>query len=186
MPVNLREARALCTKTELQLVLASRPAEVKQLSPSRLKAKIARARKLRDKYRDLARRQRGEARGKRSPRGARAAKGNVNTVKKAELFADTLARFQDALGRREAKAAKTAGWKQKPKSKPKSAPKPKPGRKAAKRNSIRKGALTAQEEADEALFRRKVEQFARSAQKRIFAHISSRGRRRQARRDQRR
>jgi hypothetical protein len=115
MAVSMVQARRLCTQRELELVDASRPQHMKELTPARLKQKITRARALRDKYRDLSKRQRLEARGKKRPQGGRPAQGNENTRRKAELFAEVLERFQAGLDRAERRetepAAKRAGAK---------------------------------------------------------------------------
>lgn len=105
MTVTMTRARALCSKSELVLVLASTPAQRNLLSASRLRSKVIRARKLRDKYRDLAAGQRREARGKQSPRSARPARTNANTALKAQLFDEVLTRFQAQLERVEAGSA---------------------------------------------------------------------------------
>ena len=94
MPIRTPEARELCTKTELDLYLASLARVVKQHAPGMLKRKVVRARKLRDKYRSLAARQEREARGKQAPRRSRPARGSVRTRRKEQLFAQTLERFQ--------------------------------------------------------------------------------------------
>ncbi len=101
MTISPSKARALCTESEYNLVKWSSPRNVKTLTPAKLKEKITRTRKLRDKFRDLASKQRGEERGKRKPSGTRAAQGNDRTVMKAELFAQTLSRFEDALKKAE-------------------------------------------------------------------------------------
>jgi hypothetical protein len=90
-------AQRLCTSREYELVQASFPQNVKRLTPSMLKRKVERARALRDKYRDLSRRQRLEERGKRDGQRSRPAAGNANTEKKAELFQETIDRFEAAL-----------------------------------------------------------------------------------------
>jgi hypothetical protein len=102
MAISRTTARRLCTKPEFELVEASFAPHVKTLSPARLRQKVARTRRLRDKYRDLARRQRLEARGKRSPQRARPAQGHDNTDRKATLFQEVLDRFEAQLGRAEA------------------------------------------------------------------------------------
>lgn len=99
MPISRLTAQRLCTKPEFELVEASFPARAKQLTPGRLRQKVVRARKLRDKYRDLAKRQRLEARGKRAPQRSRPAQGNENTDRKAQLFQETLDRFETQLRR---------------------------------------------------------------------------------------
>jgi hypothetical protein len=102
MSVSMSEARALCTKDELALVQEGAAAVLKDLSVRRLRDNIQRARRLRDKYRDEAARQRREARGKQRPRGRRPAGGNARTVQKQRLFAEVLEKFQSQLERLEA------------------------------------------------------------------------------------
>jgi hypothetical protein len=97
MAMTRTTARRLCTAPEYALFEASMAAEVKHLTPGRLGQKVQRARRLRDKYRDLARRQRLEARGKTGPRRARPAQGQENTDRKAQLFQEVLERFETRL-----------------------------------------------------------------------------------------
>jgi membrane protein involved in colicin uptake len=111
MAISMQKARTLCTQSELGLIKWSSPTQVKTLSPAQLRQKIDRARKLRDKFKDLSRKQAGEARGKRKPTGTRAAKGNERTVEKRELFEEVIARFEKALTKAEAAEAKTKASK---------------------------------------------------------------------------
>jgi hypothetical protein len=99
MAISRSSAARLCTKPELELVDASAPARLRELTPGRLRQKVERARRLRDKYRDLAKRQRLEARGKRDAQRSRPARGNENTTRKAELFQEVLDRFEAQLAR---------------------------------------------------------------------------------------
>jgi hypothetical protein len=105
MAISRTSAERLCSGPELELVEASYPASVKQLTPGRLRQKVQRARRLRDKYRDLSRRQRLETRGKRDARASRPSQGHANTDRKAELFQEVLDRFETQLGRAEPGAA---------------------------------------------------------------------------------
>lgn len=98
--MTIAKARALCTRAELDLVLASRPAAIGRTGETQLRARIRRARDLRDKYRDLVRRQRLEIRGKRRPARARPAAGNERTVLKARLFGEVLDRLESGLRRK--------------------------------------------------------------------------------------
>ncbi len=104
------EAKAICTAAEYALIREAAPPQIGAHSPSKLRGFVSRARRLRDKYRDLANRQRREARGKSAPRGANPAGRNENTLKKVKLFEQTLARFETKLKKLTAKpAAKVAG-----------------------------------------------------------------------------
>lgn len=113
MAYTLKDAKPLCTKPEFELVTMAHKSDLAALGPARLRQKITRVRKLRDKFRDESARQRREARGKADPRATRAAQGNERTVKKAEIFADVLERFEVAFeaSRTKAPAAKPAATK---------------------------------------------------------------------------
>lgn len=106
MAYTLTQARTLLSANELALFDASRAQPIKALTPARLRGKVTRARALRDKYRDLYRRQTVSTRA--APAGRRSAVGgdNERTQRKAELFAEVLARFEERLQRLEADAAK--------------------------------------------------------------------------------
>ena len=97
MAIPKSEARPLCTKREWDLLADSWNPELSKVTPGRLRQKVQRARTLRDKFRDLARQQSGEARGKRDPRSTRPARGNKNTKLKAQVFDEALERFQARL-----------------------------------------------------------------------------------------
>lgn len=97
MAINMQRARTLCTASEYELVRASGKREIGTHTPARLRQKVSRARKLRDKYRSLASRQTGEMRGKRAPRSGKPAGDNRNTETKAEIFQEALDRFEEAL-----------------------------------------------------------------------------------------
>ena len=125
MTTSITQARPLLTASELELFEVSRAAPIKALTARQLAGKEKRVRALRDKYRDLYRRQTVAARGKG---GARAASGEANarTQRKAEIMQELLERFEARsalLAERETRgnagpkrAAKTVS-KAKPKSK---------------------------------------------------------------------
>ena len=76
MTVSTRTAKALCTKAELELVRESSARHVTNFTARQLNSRIARSRKLRDKYRALASRQQREARGKQGAKGKRPSQGS--------------------------------------------------------------------------------------------------------------
>jgi hypothetical protein len=215
MPVNARQAKLICTKAEYELFDASRRGNVEAFTPARLKQKIQRARRLRDKWRDESKRQRREKRGKAAPRSTRAAQSRDNTVKKAELFSEVLERFQKRFKALEAKEAKEKTAKEKAAkekaakekaSKAKSTKRP-AARKvkrtsvAAKRTGVPKGvrAPKAKAKSESAGKARKPKPSHRAKGKaaskkarvdiagtqRTLGHVSSRNRRNQTRRDAR-
>lgn len=230
MAVMPKNARQLCTKPELQLIRSSLATSAERLTPAQLRQKISRARKLRDKYRDLARRQRRESRGKQGPRGARPSQSNENTARKAEFFADTLDRFENILagktdarlqsassatrstrsarGKTGAKRAatsvsanaesatrgkKTTGRRKKVARKTRSTKNVKGKKTGGKKKSVgtmpsrslpgRKTRRKAKAKKSRAA--RKDSHFAQTGLTKIRAHVRSKGRRRQARRDSR-
>ena len=96
MTVSIQKARALCTKPELALFKASLPKTVATLTPAVLKRDVARARNLRDKNRQLGKKQ------------ARGGKEGERTALKAQLFDEALGRFQAQLAVLEKAAKKKA------------------------------------------------------------------------------
>jgi hypothetical protein len=108
MAVHHATARKLATQTEWTLLQSSYGRPLDALSDAQLKQKVARTRTLRDKYRALAKQQRGEARGKRKPKSTRAAQGNANTKLKAAMFAEALGRFQERAAELKDSAKATA------------------------------------------------------------------------------
>jgi hypothetical protein len=191
-------ARKLATKAEWTLLEPSFPPLLKELTPGRLKQKIVRARKLADKYRDKARQQKGEARGKRDAKGTRAAKGAAGTVRKQELFAEARTRFEAQLEKLEAKAAKEAAKALKAAERAeKAAAKRAKAAGGAVKSAAKKAGTAAKRAARDAAATarkavskasrgaRKSAVFTRTSSRKHQAHVGARGRRRQARRDSR-
>ena len=115
--INLTNAKKLCTAAEFRVVQASNPSQVNQFSADALKKHTVEARRLRDKWRDLAHRQLRQV---RQSKGVRSADDSNRTAKKAELFAKVLARFEGARPGTEkttsaakpTKASRSAGHRQ--------------------------------------------------------------------------
>jgi hypothetical protein len=174
MPITTREARQLSTASEWTLVQASQADRIRELTPARLKAKIGRARTLRNKYRDLAKRQHRKAQPRRS--GGPYEALNARTGRKAELFEQVLARFEKALERQSADKAAAAA----------KTPAGRKARRTAGAKTSRKAPVRpAKVKASRASKSPKSAAGPRTGQHRIHAHLSSAGRRRQARRDTR-
>ncbi len=122
MAITLPQARKLLTASELTVFDASRAQPIRLLTAARLRSKATRARALRDKYRDLYRRQTVSSR--KAPLAQRSALGadNLRTRQKAELFTEVLRRVETELKRVEAAAkayekAKVQAAKEKEKAK---------------------------------------------------------------------
>lgn len=173
---------SLLTEREAQLVLSSAPRNLVELTPRELRNSIQRARRLMGKYEDQAKSQRREARGTKVPTRSRRAQGNTNTRRKAEYFAVTLERFEKRLALLEKKkelatrAAKarttrtTTRTTRRTTTRAASPTRKRAQPRRATKTQKRSGALA---------------QKSFPAMKRQ-AHASARGRRTQARRDQRR
>jgi hypothetical protein len=100
MAYNRNHARALCNATELALFEASLADNITAHSSSQVRDRIKRARALRDKYRDLYKRQRLAARERTGTKKGVRSDSNARTQSKARLFEEVLARYQaraDAL-----------------------------------------------------------------------------------------
>jgi hypothetical protein len=108
MALTSTTARQLCTKTELALFTESLARNVKSLDEKALRSRVARSRRLRDKYRQLAHRQDREAHGKQEARRRQPSKGSAATRKKEQMFAESLARFEKQLAKVEAAKRKAA------------------------------------------------------------------------------
>lgn len=98
MAISRRDAKPLCTAAEFALANESYPPAIGQFDEKALRQRITRARKLRDKYSDLANKQSREIRGKAEPTRQRAPTRNAATVVKQQFFAETLERFEAKLG----------------------------------------------------------------------------------------
>lgn len=95
MAYSITQARTVLTAAELELFDQSRAEPIKALTLARLRGKVTRTRTLRDKYRDLYRRQTVAVRGAssakgRSPVGA----DNERTQRKADILQEVLGRFE--------------------------------------------------------------------------------------------
>jgi hypothetical protein len=102
MTISLAQAKSLCTVSELALVSASTRSKIGKLSAAQLRLKVVRARKLRDKWRDQAAKQRRE---KQAAQRARQTSANARSAEKAQLFGELLGQFEAQLAKLEAKGA---------------------------------------------------------------------------------
>lgn len=174
---------SLLTEREAQLVLASAPRNLSELTPRELRSRIQRTRRLMEKYQDQARQQRREALGRVAPTRSRRAEGSFNTREKAEYFARTLERFEKRLAKLEAKSLSRAVSKRgtrRTTARGVAVRGRKPARRtrAAGRTATARGA--SRQKKGGALKQQRFPSVKRQS------HASARGRRTQARRDSRR
>lgn len=180
MPYTLKTARALCNADEIELVAASFPDPGATLTRARVISKLMRARRLRDKYRDLYKRQRLANRSRTGTKFGARPGSNARTEEKARLFDETLKRFEAKLAKLDAAERKVLAAKAGAKRRAISPAAP-PRAPAAKRSAPpRRGYMS--EHARQANRRQRLQ---RTGAKKIRAHVRAQGRRNQARRDAR-
>jgi hypothetical protein len=185
MPYNRVAAKKFLNASELELFDAGRRGEIGALSAAQLRAKIGRTRRLRDKYRDLYRRQRVSMRERTGTKAGTRGDANLRTGQKQELFGELLARFEQQLARieeaerrarlQEVKRARRAARSavKRPRAPLAQMPSlPVPRARAGFMSAAAKSADT----------RRQPVQTGRIG---VHAHMRSRGRRSQAKRDRR-
>ena len=97
--LTVADAKRMCTKSELGVVMGSRPDAIEKLSAAQLKKNVASARRLRDKWQDLATEQRRET---QQAQQSRVTDKNARSGEKAALFAHVLKRYEDQLKQAEA------------------------------------------------------------------------------------
>lgn len=197
MAYNRIQAARLLSKGEMEVFASSLAERLSSLTAAQLRVMVRRTRALRDKSRDLLRRQRLETRSRTGSKGGPTGGANQRTAEKAQALAEVLQRYEKRLARVEA------------------AEKP-PARKAASARSRstlakKRGADTAKEAArrqqvspkapaeklppaagpvgptsESARAARHAMQLKASGSRAIQGHVSSLGRRNQAKRDNRR
>src|SRR5215831_1841562 len=93
--VQLTEARRLSSSRELSLISSSLPPALQTHSAARLKSKISRARRLREKYQDLYRRQKLASKTRMT--GTPSERLNFRTLRKKQMFGEVLTRLRRQL-----------------------------------------------------------------------------------------
>ncbi len=94
MAISVAQARQICTKSELELVVQSTTQQIGKLDAKQLKAAIRRARRMRDKWRDLAA---SQTRDTKAENPEKLGKANARSDEKAQLFDEVLGRFEKRL-----------------------------------------------------------------------------------------
>jgi hypothetical protein len=97
MPTTRRAASRLLSASELQLFDASRRDSLAHLDERTLRSKVERTRKLRDKSRDLLQRQKLASRTRTGSKAGKSGEANARTQQKAELVGELLQRFEERL-----------------------------------------------------------------------------------------
>ena len=97
MAVTRDQASRLLSESEMTLFSESRNPTLRSFSARELTRRIERARKLRDKSRDLLQRQRLGSRKLTGSKGGATGQANERTARKGEVFDDILQRFENRL-----------------------------------------------------------------------------------------
>jgi hypothetical protein len=105
----MRKAERLCSATEFTLVKAAVAPALLRLTDKQLASHVTRARRARDKYRDLLKRQRLAARERTGQKAGRSGDANARTREKVELFQEVLARFKERAADAEARDGQGRG-----------------------------------------------------------------------------
>ena len=196
MAYNRAGARKLLNAGEFDLFEASTRAALADLSQPRLRQKIRRTRKLRDKYRDLLQRQRLATRRRSGTKSGTSGIANARTREKQRIFSEMLERFEERLKRVEAgnrrtrrapgktaqqrlRAKRKAQALQRASREPDRSPKA-----PAKRRRHARGS-SAGPTSESARAARHAMRFQASRSRAIQGHIGTAGRRAQTRRDRR-
>jgi hypothetical protein len=192
MAFNRTHARPLCSDAEFALFASSLADKIGELTPAQLKSGIQRARRLRDKYRDLVKRQRLANRVRTGTKKGTRPDSNVRTASKAKLFDEALGRFEAQAARlaaaaeREArrKAAKAALAARKTERRKAAATRAATLAKGKVRSRTPAGSTGYASESAHVAAHRKLARDTRAGARK--GHKSAAGKRSQARRDSRR
>ncbi len=102
MAISVAQARLICTKAELDLVLQSTNQAIGALDAKQLQASVRRARTLRDKWRDLSN---DQTRTTKASDPEKLDAANARSAEKVQLFSEVLERFEKRLAKTEPVAA---------------------------------------------------------------------------------
>jgi hypothetical protein len=170
------EDRVLFTVKEFELIQSSFPSVLKAVPRARVKALSLRARKHWDKYRQLSRTQHRTT--KASAGGFSKPDANLRSERKAQIFSETVGRFEKRLSQLEKVV--------RPKPARAVKPPPKGIRKPIKRKkSVGKKRTPVTPAGQASLEARASRQFQKTRTRAIQGHIRASGRRRQGKRDRR-
>lgn len=212
MATNKTQAAKLLSAAEMLVYSASVAPDIKELTAAILAAKIKRARTMRDKFRDLLKRQKVTTRSRTGTKAGISGNANERTAIKAEVFDEVLQRFtarqeqvQAVAAREAARLAAAQARANKAAAKPSvktsvqaavkkiatmPAPAPTPVRTARSAKAPAIAPVAAIDSvgpgSDRALAEAKTAQLAAARTRPIQGHISGAGRRSQAKRDERR
>lgn len=194
MAYTRTQLRKLLNAGEIEIFESSRAEAIKELNAPRLIVKVKRARTLRDKYRDLLKRQRLATRARTGSKAGNSGDANQRTREKTEVFAEILERLEGRLAlveAAEARATKKESADAARVAKKESADAARVAKRKAVAGSTPAAKRTVgvttkkvpQPTTERARAAHGVMQFKVAGQQRIRAHVAAKGRRSQAKRD---
>lgn len=195
---RIQAARLLSTK-EMALFESSLSDQAPQMADKELQATIRRVRNERDKYQDLLRRQRVATRERSGTKSGRSGVANARTDQKVQLFSEALGRLEKQQAKRERHSdrpgAAQPGRKTtvrsavrvalESKAKRRTSDKPQASRSKKAPSDGPHGAAGSQAATQSPATVPHVKRAQAMGQQRPLAHVSSRGRKQQAKRDSR-
>mgnify|MGYP001384068726 CR=1 FL=1 len=116
--IDISSVREILTGAERRLVISSGPKQITKLTADQLKSNIGKARKLRDKWRDVYQ---GQRRKVQQSRQSRVGDENERSRKKGDIFGEVAVRFEKQLKKVESSAGSDASRKSAATKTPKSA-----------------------------------------------------------------
>jgi hypothetical protein len=176
--IQRTEARLLASTKEWSLISSSLPPALKTLSVARLKSKIARAGKFRQKYRDLYHRQELLLKSRMTRRPYKTT--NLRTRRKRQMFDEAIGRLKLQLGKTSAPPEKPTPLKRRKSAKkaPRTLHSKSTQQRVARRNQSLRGRT-----ASPALQKAAKRQAA--GYMRRHSHVAASARRKQSKRDSR-
>jgi hypothetical protein len=194
MTYTTAQAGKLLNVRDFALFSASRADAVKTLTAARLRAKVKRARTMRDKFRDLFKRQSLAARSRTGSKTGASGAANQRTRQKAELFSEVLQRFEKRLAQVEAAEARAARARELVQARLMLSKRRRADADEAARRQPRISSKAParppgtvpkrlQPDTESARSARHAMQFNAAGQQAIRGHVSAKGRRTQAKRD---
>ncbi|MEJ7929867.1 hypothetical protein WG922_07775 [Ramlibacter sp. AN1015] len=193
---RIQAARLLSTK-EMALFESSLSDQAPQMADKELQATIRRTRNERDKYQDLLRRQRVSTRERSGTKSGRSGVANARTDQKVQVFSEALGRLEKQQAQRERHSEKPAASKPgrkttvrsavrlavESKARSRTSDKPQANRSSKAPSDGPRSAAASKAATQSPATTPHAKRAQAMGQQRPLAHVSSRGRQQQAKRD---
>jgi hypothetical protein len=186
MALNRIQAARLLSDKEMALFESSLSDQVRGLDDKELTKRVRQLRTQRDKFQDVYRRQRVATRSRTGTKSGPRGVSNERTSQKQEAFAQALQRLEKEQQRREAVQERQERAERTRAKRPAASSRPRTAAKSTKAPARRPAGAAPAGKGSQAPRSVSTRQRAQAmGQARTLAHVSSRGKRQQARRDSR-